>query len=74
MAKETVSREKFIELINEEVIRHAKYKDGTKVLEMNPNRNCGFDFYADPAADRKEQEEIIIEAKEFIEKKYDYDR
>jgi hypothetical protein len=74
MAKEMVSKEKFVELVNEEVIRHPKYKDGTKVLEINPNRNSGFDFYADPAADRNEQEQLIIEAREFIEKKYDYEK
>jgi len=72
MTKEIVSKEKFVELVNEEVIRHPKYKDGTKVLELNPNRSSGFDFYTDPAADRHEQEAIIVEAREFINKKYGY--
>ncbi len=74
MSKEIVSKERFVELVNEEVIRHPKYKDGTKVLEINANRACGFDFYVDPAADRKEQEAVIIEARGFIGKKYDFEK
>lgn len=66
MSKEIVSKERFVELVNEEVIRHPKYKDGTRVLEINPARECGFEFYADPAANRKGQETVIIEASGFI--------
>ena len=72
MAKEIVSAQRYVELVNEEVVRHPKYKDGTKVLEVTPNRNCGFEFFADPAADRQEQEAVIIEAREFVDTKYDH--
>lgn len=74
MSKEIVSRDRFVELVNEEVIRHPKYKDGTKVLEINTARACGFEFYVDPAANRKEQEGVIVEAKAFIGKKYDFEK
>ncbi len=70
MQKKSVSEVKYVELVNEEVIRHPKYKDGTKVLKVNINKKSGFDFFADPLADRQEQEQVIIEAREFIDKKY----
>jgi hypothetical protein len=73
MAKELISKEYFVELVNEEVLRHPKYKDGTKVLEINPNRETGFDFRADPAADRQEQAEVVREAAGFIGGKYRYE-